>query len=280
MYELSKIMRQKDDLAFAELLNRIREGKHTNADINTLRTRVCREDSRNSLMDVTHIFPVNASVDYHNKVVNASVDYHNKVVFEKCKNSKVCIKAIDIIIGDISDHLKETIRKHVPKDPSKTMGLFAVVDVAVGMKYDLTANISVLDGMTNGAEFILQKIDYGVCNSSRPSILWVLFEDYSVGTNYRAEYSHLYNEKTDKKWIPLTEITRQFKINKRSECQVLRRQFPLRPAAAKTIHRCQGDTLNEVVIELPASSRDHMHYVGLSRVRNLSSLHILNFKMS
>ena len=63
-------------------------------------------------------------------------------------------------------------------------------------------------------------------------------------------------------------ITRQFKISKRHQLQVLRRQYPLRPAAAKTIHRCQGDTLNEVVVDLPLSSREHMHYVALSRVRN------------
>ena len=58
--------------------------------------------------------------------------------------------------------------------------------------------------------------------------------------------------------------------------QVLRRQFPLRPSAAKTIHRCQGDTLNEAVVDLPSCKREHMHYVALSRLRSISGLHILN----
>jgi ATP-dependent exoDNAse (exonuclease V) alpha subunit len=53
--------------------------------------------------------------------------------------------------------------------------------------------------------------------------------------------------------------------------QVLRRQFPLRPAAAKTIHRCQGDTMNEAVVDLPSSKRKHMHYVALSRLRSTYS---------
>ena len=77
-------------------------------------------------------------------------------------------------------------------------------------------------------------------------------------------------------WTPILEITRQFRLYKRNQVQVLRRQFPLRPAAAKTIHRCQGDTLDEAVVDLPASTREDMHYVGLSRLRSLSSLHILN----
>ena len=71
-------------------------------------------------------------------------------------------------------------------------------------------------------------------------------------------------------------MTRQFRINKKAQVYILRQQFPLRPAAAKTIHRCQGDTLGEAVVDFPVSEREHIHYVGLSRVRNSSALHILN----
>ena len=39
MFELTEIMRQKDDAQFAELLNRIREGKHTEEDLSLLKTR-------------------------------------------------------------------------------------------------------------------------------------------------------------------------------------------------------------------------------------------------
>ena len=71
-------------------------------------------------------------------------------------------------------------------------------------------------------------------------------------------------------------VTRQFRVNKKSQVQILRRKFPLRPAAAKTIHHWQGDTLNEAVVDFPASTREHMHYVGLSHVQNSPALHILN----
>jgi len=64
------------------------------------------------------------------------------------------------------------------------------------------------------------------------------------------------------------EVTRQFSVNKKSHIQILWRQFPFRPNAIKTIHHCQGDILNEAVIDFPASTRDrqHKHYVGLSHV--------------
>ena len=136
--------------------------------------------------------------------------------------------------------------------------------------------MNVVDGLTNGAECIIENIDYRVKDSTRPSIIWVSFPETSIGSNQRKEFAYLYNRNINKSWTPVLEITRQFKISKRHQSQVLRRQFPLRPAAAKTIHRCQGDTLNEAVVDLPSSSREHMHYVALSRVRNSSKLHILN----
>ena len=121
--------------------------------------------------------------------------------------------------------------------------------------------------MTNGTECIVEKIDYRVT-----SIIWVSFPQTNIGKSHCKEYADLFTNNEDKTWTPILEITRQFKISKRHQLQVLQRQYPLRPAAAKTIHRCQGDTLNEVVVDLPSSSREHMHYVALSRVRNSSGL--------
>lgn len=197
---------------------------------------------------------------------NKAVDNHNIKIFNNSKTQKAHIPAIDIIIGDLSDELKEKMKQKNPNDPTKTRGLYPVCSVHVAAKYDLTTNVSVLDGMTNRAECIIEKIDYRVPDSTRPSIIWVLFQDSHIGCHYRKQYSHLYNVQIQSTWTPILEITRQFRIYKRNQVQILRRQFPLRPAVAKTIHRCQGNTLNEAVVDLPAATREHMHYVGLSRL--------------
>ena len=122
------------------------------------------------------------------------------------------------------------------------MGLYSVCLILKEAKYDLTTNVSAVDGMTNGAECIIKKIDCRVPGSSRPSIIWVLFQEQHIGSDYRRQYSHLYNATVEKSWILILEVTRQFR---KHQMQVLCRQFPLRPSAAKTIHRCQGDTLDE-----------------------------------
>jgi hypothetical protein len=263
MYELTQIMRQKEDKQFAELLNRLREGHHSQNDIEQLKTRILQPNCRNS--NVTHLF-----------TTNKSVAAHNNKTFTCCNDDKAEIEAVDIVVGDISDDKKQQFKQRISSDSTKTMGLHSVLSVATSAKYDLTTNVSVNDGMTNGSECTICEIDYRVLNSSRPSIIWVLFSEPNVGQNCRNEKSHLYNTHVQRHWTPILEITRQFKIGKSTNVKVLRRQFPLRPAAAKTIHRCQGDTLDEAVVDFPNSTREHMHYVGLSRVRNIDKLHILN----
>ena len=93
-------------------------------------------------ISLTHLFSTNMAVDQHN---------HD--VFQKSSNEKVDIKAIDIVLGDLSDDLKERLKKQIPNDPSKTMGLYSVCSILKEAKYDLTTNVSVLDGMTNGGMY-------------------------------------------------------------------------------------------------------------------------------
>ena len=180
MYELSEIMRQKDEREFAELLNRLREGKHTEKDIKVLKGRILKVKPGESdyPMNNTHLFST-----------NQAVDGRNVKIFNNSKNQKVNICAVDIITGDLSDELKERMKQQIPNDPTKTMGLFSVCSVHVAAKYALTTNVSVL-GMTNGAECTVKKIDYRVADSTRPSIVWVVFQDTNIGRHWEREYSH------------------------------------------------------------------------------------------
>ena len=57
MFELTEIMRQRDDASFAELLNCIREGKHTEEDIRVLKTRaISAEDESYQTLNMSSIF--------------------------------------------------------------------------------------------------------------------------------------------------------------------------------------------------------------------------------
>ncbi len=101
MFELSEVMRQKEDQDFAEILNRIREGKHTEADIRVLRERILK------LSPEHPDYPINST---HLFSTNVAVDQHNHDIFHKSTNEKIAIKAIDIVLGDLSDELKERLK--------------------------------------------------------------------------------------------------------------------------------------------------------------------------
>ena len=64
---------------------------------------------------------------------------------------------------------------------------------------------------------------------------------------------------------PIKPITIQFAVGRNRTAQVVRKQFPLCPSAAKTIHRSQGDAeTNNLVANFDTRQAiPHIHYVGL-----------------
>ena len=76
-------------------------------------------------------------------------------------------------------------------------------------------------------------------------------------------------------WTPIKPITTQFAVGRTKSVQVVRKQFLLRPAAAKTIHRSQGDTESRIVVNLETRRAiPHIHYVGLARVTTINGFFI------
>lgn len=265
VFELTEIMRQKEDKNFAELLNRLREGKHNDNDINVLRTRICTEEIQN-LNSIPHLFTTNVKVNFHNSQAYEKAD----------SNDKCIVTALDAVTGDVSSEIKNAILLQVSDDPSKTMGLCKKLQLVTDLPAEVCININVQDGLTNGSPCIVKKLDYRVIGSNRCSIVWVLFDDPVIGFSARQKYCNLYSEDISKDWTPILEVTKKFTVGRHKSCHVTRRQFPLRLACAKTIHKAQGSTLNNVVLDLGKRKLDHIHYVGLSRVRKLQDLHILS----
>lgn len=267
-YELEKLMRQRDDLEFAQLLNRLREGNHLiQEDIDKLKTRITVKGNLSaSAQKLPHLYTTRAASTEHNMEVLASVS----------EAQKTSVDAIDSISGEISTDLRRKFLDKVPDDPSKTMELKKNLQVGVGIQYELCVNINVEDGMTNGSPCIVQLLDFRVENSTRCSIIWVKFENKSTGKLWREKYAHLFIECIPSDWTPILETTRSFTLQHYKTYYVTRRQFPLQVAAGKIIHKSQGSNLKGVVINFEGRKTEHIHYVGLSRVQNLNSAYILN----
>ena len=267
-------MRQKEDRHFAELLNRLREGNHTKtgdrSDLETL--KACIVNAKESNRTAQHFFRS-----------RREVADHNEKIFAAATTDKTSIYAHDAVVGDTHKTVQERIKRQIEKrqkDPNhdtlsnshNTANLDDRLDVAVGLRYHVTINVDVEDGLTNGADCVLKKIQYLVENKQVPSILWVLFDDKKIGRQARRKYSSYFSAGIDKNWTPVFAVNRNYQFHQHT---VIRTQFPLTPAAAKTIHKAQGLTYDEIVVKMRDKKEDHMHYVALSRVRNLAGLQIL-----
>ena len=103
-------------------------------------------------------------------------------------------------------------------------------------------------GLTNGASCVVKKIENKQAETSRPSIIWVQFDDQRIGIERRSKYHSrgFYHGSIDQNWTPIFDTERTFQYRQNA---IQRIQFPLQPAAGRTVHRAQGTTLDEVVIE-------------------------------
>jgi hypothetical protein len=140
-------------------------------------------------------------------------------------------------------------------------GLDPELCICLGARVMLTDNLWVENGLVNGSMGTVRDIVWNEGQDptkDMPVAIMVEVDDYDgpkfPGTNY----------------IPIFPVTRRFEYKKR-DCS--RTNFPLRPAYAITVHKAQGLTLRQVVLNL--ERKDHspgLSYVAISRVKKLSSI--------
>lgn len=107
------------------------------------------------------------------------------------------------------------------------------------------------------------------------SLVLIKFDHSMVGTtaasqiHYRDQYPNA---------VPISRHEAVFNIGRKKTVQVSRRQFPLVLAWATTIHKVQGLTLNQIVVDMKGHAFNAgQAYVAFSRVKSLQGLFIKNF---
>ena len=76
-----------------------------------------------------------------------------------------------------------------------------------------------------------------------------------------------------KNWTPIWVVKRTFMFRRKA---VVRQQFPLKASSAKTIHKAQGQTKSQVIVDMTTGSRPNQHCATFSRVTSFRGLHLLN----
>ena len=146
MFELKTLMRQRKSEEFAEIFNRLREGKHTRDDILRTRDRIVQDSSANNLMQIPHL------VVQNNKVDEYKVKLHCLAA-----GVKYTIKAEDSVVGANSAELRDKIMQQIANDPRKTKQVISN-QLAERERQEFAMNLRIQDGMTNGTGNIVKKI--------------------------------------------------------------------------------------------------------------------------
>ena len=149
--ELSLNHRQKDDSLFFEILNRIRDGKTTNDDINTLNKRLIQNSEE--IRRVTTLFPNKSDAEMVNKKELKKIEakeysYNAKIVFNK-KNQQTSNLNSIFPISDVLKLKRGALIMLVSNDPGKrwvngTLGIVSSlkddeIKVSIdGIIYDVT----------------------------------------------------------------------------------------------------------------------------------------------
>ena len=120
----------------------------------------------------------------------------------------------------------------------------------MGLVYATSVNLDTKDGLINGGTCVLKKIHYLRTDEHDTKNQSILFVDKEIGKSWRQRYARCYGDGIQKIWTPIFAVQKQFPVR---NGVLVRTQFPLRQAAASTIHSAQGCTVQQCVIDMNIS---------------------------
>ena len=282
VYELNEIMRQKDQKEWAELLNRLRENKLTDADRTFLQSLVIK---------IPFNHPDYPKLAPHQFTVNKLIDAHNQKVMNYIPGPVVKLKARDLVAeytkgGDYQGCQAALLKQAAKAKKKHTQGLASCLEFKVGARVEIGVTYQAQDNLSNGFEGYIRQIDQQVPgHADSTTVIWVEFDDGKVGKKTRLACQHQRPAGVQETWTPVRRIDAEFKVTCGDgiHATVRRSQFPLQLANARSTIRSQGVTEHNggAVGYQDPHCPPHTHYTTLARYTHTHKdgkqvVHILN----
>ena len=286
IYYLTEKMRSQGDPYFSSLCDRVARGTVNAEDQKYLRSRIQATESeqhnenfKNGKLSI--IVTVNKKRNLINSQKLEKLLPTEKEYF--CNS----IDRVKNLPG------KQTIPHKLKENPGKTGNLSSELKLKIGAPVVITTNHHNKkykdDGIMNGARGFVQSIQVSKDNIEKVDIIWVVFNNESVGRLYRYDYRHLRKsfEPGHELATPILPQRRNFTLNF-GNVEYQRTNFPLSLAYALTAHKCQGETLDEVIIDFGPDKLNKISnfvlpgsfYVALTRVKLGCKVFLKSFEES
>lgn len=213
LFELLEIMRQREDKTFAEALSRVAEGQCTDEDVTLFNSRCFNEQN----------LPEEGKKSIRLVATNEEAIYYNCLRInqekEKCEIDITC-QALDSFVGNVTEVQKRQALHSISLMPySDTQGMQKSLRLMNGIRYMITVNVDVQDGLFNGATGILRRIDM---RRGEPGLVYIEFDDQSIGKIIRSDpYIKTKLESLgEPNWTPIKREKRTFNVNSNGIVQV------------------------------------------------------------
>jgi len=255
--ELTINMRQQGDKSYCELLSRIRVGLLTKSDCEILEKR------KISFKSEYFETRVNELCDFINNLPSDTVcllptcymcDVLNAAMLSRIASKEILLIAEDTI--DCIPYIKKRVTKVLTDnddDNTRTAGLSKQITIKIGAKVMIRRNIDATLGLVNGTIATVISVVRDTTTDCIEKIKLLL----PSGLEYFIE-----------------RVSVKFQVMDRA--YVIRKQFPLSLSYGITIHKSQGLSLQNAIIDIGNSVFSCGHvYVALSRVTSLDGLHLI-----
>ncbi|XP_011863424.1 PREDICTED: ATP-dependent DNA helicase PIF1-like, partial [Vollenhovia emeryi] len=260
--ELTINMRQQGDGSYRELLSRIRVGLVIKSDYDILESR------KISFKGVTFETRLQELCNYIDNFPSDAVcllptchmcDVLNAAMLNRIASKEILLTAEDAI--QCTKYIKKKVEKlllDTDDDNSRTAGLSKLITIKIGAKIMIRRNIDASLGLVNGT---IAKVTSVVQDISSKYI-----EKIKVLVPSGSEYL-------------IERVNVKFKVMDRA--YVIRKQFPISLSYGITIHKSQGLSLQNAIMDIGNSVFScGQVYVALSRVTSLDGVHLINYDPS
>ena len=265
IYTLDEIMRQKNDLIFAQALTNLASGNLNENEKNLFRSRLFALDSPELPVDAIRLYST-----------NKKVDEYNDMVLEKLPETGYISYSDDIPASGFPKSCREqALRVIAFMSTQKTKNLPKKVLLKKNIRYMITSNIKIADGLVNGSTGILRAVDTAlVDNEVVPEVIWLEFENIQIGLSTRSQFKE---RRYDGRILtPIRKIALDIQTPTSYRLVlVTRKQFPVVVAEAITIHKSQGQSYDQVVVDLSFNLDIKRMYTSFSRAKTSEGLFLV-----
>lgn len=261
--ELTKVHRQRDQ-AFIGMLERIRRGVPTVEDCQVITTLGPKNKKKRKRVQEA-VLDHDDDDDEEAKVANVGnepkeikptrlycrnvqVDKQNKQELRKIPGS-VYRYVLHVEIDSAGRELSVDQKKRLCDGLLKKSSFVEILELKVGAQVMLTANLSIADGLCNGARGVV----VGFTEQHYPIVRFAHISECVIHTHKR-----------------------EVQVGRKQTAEIY--SIPLRLGWAMTVHKCQGQSIDAVDVDLKGAFESGQVYTALSRATSMEGLTVRNFE--